>query len=169
MGPGRIQNSRPGNIVLRRFRDTDAAATHHVFYDSVHLGTTEFYTPRDRAAWAACDAPPEGWAARMSSQVTHVAETSGRIVGFMSLTKTGHLDMAFVLPKVMGTGVADRLYAAQENAARDLKLPRLTTDASHLARSFFLKHGWTVLAAQKARTNGHDIENFAMEKVLTVT
>lgn len=104
----------------------------------------------------------------MSEQITHVAETEGRIVGFMSLTKAGRLDMAFVLPKMMGTGVSDRLYAAQEQAARDLKLTRLTTDASHLARSFFLKHGWTVLAAQKARTNGHDLENFSMEKNLSV-
>lgn len=166
MGPRRIQNTRPGHLILRRFRPADRTATYRVFYDAVHLGTGEHYSPRDRAAWAACEQAPDNWTARLSGQITHVIESEGRIGGFMSLTRAGHLDMAFVLPHLMGTGVADRLYAAQESAARDLGLERITTEASHLARSFFLRHGWTELGAQKARSNGHDIENFAMEKHL---
>lgn len=167
MGSGRLENSRPRQLTLRRFRKTDALATFNVFYDAVHHGTGAHYSDRDRAAWAASDQPSDGWADRMNTQITHVAETEGRIIGFMSLRDDGYLDMAFVLPHVMGTGVSDRLYEAQESAALSLKLTTLTTDASHLARPFFLRHGWTVLASQTSRTNGHDIENFAMQKLLS--
>ena len=176
MGSGRLQNTRPGHLKLRRFRPADATPTYNVFYDAVHKGTQAHYTDRDRAAWAASATAPGNWGARMGGQITHVAETEGRIVGFMSLRpgaddengaeRAGHLDMAFVLPRVMGTGVAAELYTAQESAARELGITRLSTDASHLAKPFFLRQGWEVLRAQKARSNGHDIENFAMEKQL---
>ena len=43
-------------------------------------------------------------------------------------------------------------------------MDRLTTEASHLARRFLLKQGWTELAAQEVEIGGVRLVNFRMTK-----
>ncbi|NNK77410.1 MAG: GNAT family N-acetyltransferase [Litoreibacter sp.] len=152
---------------LRRFCDRDAKATYDIFFTSVRKGTAEHYSLRQREAWAGSSVQPENWCRRLGSQHTLVAEMEGRIVGFMSLKESGFLDLAFVFPNTMGTRVSDRLYEALEEWAREQKLEKLTTNASHLARSFLARYGWEVVKAQTVMSNGREIENFQMEKLLT--
>lgn len=109
---------------------------------------------------------PDGWSARHAANIAYVAEIDGKVTGFMTLTANGYLDMAFVLPEAMGTGVANSLYAAIEARASATGLSLLTTDASHLAQPFFAKHGWKTLAAQSVSKGGQTLENFRMEKPL---
>ncbi|PTX56610.1 GNAT family acetyltransferase [Litoreibacter ponti] len=158
--------TRHVHVSLRPYRRGDGPATHRVFYDAVHRGAAAHYSPYEREAWAPVDTPPDGWDDKLLAQNCQVAEMERRIVGFMSLTETGHIDMAFVAPQVMGAGVADQLYGRLEADARASGLAELTTDASHLARRFFARHGWEVVAAQTIKANGRDIENFRMHKTL---
>ncbi len=167
MGPRRASNVSPRHLRIRQFKLADLAATYAVFFTAVRQGAAEFYSLHDREAWAGSPNPPENWVQRLSDQDTRVAEMEGRVVGFMSLMPTGHLDMAFVLPDQMGTGVAARLYKALEDAAYSAGLTKLTTDASYLAKSFFTKQGWRVLSPQTVLCNGREIKNFQMEKRLS--
>ncbi len=160
-------NMTPRHLKIRQFKLTDLAATYAVFFTAVRQGAAEFYSLHDREAWAGSPKPPDNWVARLSDQDTRVAELEGRVVGFMSLMRSGHIDMAFVLPEMMGTGVSARLYKTLEDAAYTAGLDRLTTDASFLAKSFFTKQGWEVLAPQTVLCNGRKIKNFQMEKQLS--
>ena len=95
----------------------------------------------------------------------------GKIVGFFTMGTDGHIDFAYVLPNEMGKGTAGALYEACETKARAMGLPLMTTDASHLARRFFEKHGWHATAQQVVIRTGADgesvgIENTRMEKAL---
>lgn len=166
MSPARRPNRLSGLVIVRRFRPMDSQACHRVFFDAVHGGTQEFYSDIERIAWAPHEGAPETWTNRLDRNETVVAEAEGRLIGFMSLTQGGHLDLAFVTPLAMGTGVAGRLYDALEDWAHKQSLPVLTTDASHLAKRFFGKRGWAVLCEQTALSNGHAIVNFRMEKPL---
>lgn len=162
----RRPNRLSGLVTVRDFHERDAESCHRVFYDAVHQGARDFYTEIERIAWAPHDSPSDRWAGRLADNKTMVAAAERRILGFMSLTLEGHLDLAFVTPQAMGTGIAGRLYAKLESWAIQNGLAVLTTDASHLAKRFFTRQGWDILAQQSVISNGHPIVNFRMEKRL---
>ncbi|MDJ0827010.1 MAG: GNAT family N-acetyltransferase [Rhodobacter sp.] len=126
---------------IRRYRSADAGALAEIFFRAVHEGARTKYTEEERQAWAPTRPSPEDWARRLDGLITFVAFESGSLVGFMSLRSDGYLDLAFVLPEWMGKGVADALLRCLESEARRCGIGLLTTEASHLARSFFLRHG----------------------------
>ncbi len=138
-----------------------------VFFRSVHHGAARAYSEAQRDAWAPQAPSGAGWVARLAGQSVVVAECDGRVRGFMSVDlDMGHLDFAFVERDVQGQGVSDVLYAVIENRARASGLTRLTSDASLLARPFFERMGWRVLAAQSVERRGVTLQNWRMEKRL---
>lgn len=151
---------------VRRFRTEDAASLAEVFDRAVREGTVGAYDADQRAAWAsALDAPPD-WCRRLSEEITLVAERDGQLVGFMTLGRDGFLDLAFVLPEAMGTGVAAAVHDRMLAEAEARNLSRLTTEASHLARRFFIKQGWQELGEVKVSLGGINLTSFSMEKRL---
>lgn len=152
---------------VRRFRREDAVAVHGVFVRAVSEGAAAHYSEAERLAWAPVTDLPEGWPDRLAGIATFVSEEEGRITGFMALARDGLLDLAFVLPERMGQGVAAALHARVLEEARALGLTRLRTEASHLARSFFLKHGWVEEARQQVERRGVPITSFRMSRDLS--
>ena len=129
---------------IRPYRATDRAATALVFYRAVREGTHHHYTEAQRAAWAPSPTPDLTKPNKLLDQWAWVAEEDGEITGFMSLCHDGLLDMAFVIPEVMGKGTATALYAALIARARAEGLRRLTVDASPYSHGFLRKQGWQV-------------------------
>lgn len=153
-------------VVVRNFRKADAEATALIFYDAVRRGSGAHYTDTQKRAWAPSVPDIESWLARIAPQTALVAELDDRVVGFMTLTEEGCIDLAFVAPDQMGRGVATQLYVSLCEAAAVNGLRRLWTDASHAARRFFEREGWTVVKTQTAVRNGVALTNFRMEKIL---
>ncbi|MBC55844.1 MAG: GNAT family N-acetyltransferase [Confluentimicrobium sp.] len=154
MPPYQIRPGRPG----------DGPAAHHVLHAAVHQGAAAFYSAAERAAWAPDGPPAPDWEARLLSGHTLVAEDrAGAMIGFMTLGHDGFLDFAYVAPGWMGKGVGDALYAALEPIARAAGMRVLSTEASHLARRFFHRHGWATVARQSVIRDGVAITNFRME------
>lgn len=154
-------------LVVRSFDPGDAEPLGRLFHRAVREGAAAHYDADQRAAWS--PAPPDGagWTARLAEAETVVAEQAGEIVGFMSLVVTsGYLDLAYVAPEVMGGGVADALYAVLETRARCAGPGHMTSDASELARPFFERHGWQVIARQEIVRGGVTMHNYRMEKTL---
>jgi len=147
---------------LRRARPGDGIAAWGVLHRAVHEGAAAAYTPAQRHAWAPAAAPP-GWEAGLLAGHTVLAQTRGRICGFMTLAGDGHLDYAYVLPEAMGTGLAHRLLDRLERQARADGLTLLTTEASLLARRFLLRRGWQVLARQDVIRDGIALPNYRMQ------
>jgi putative acetyltransferase len=142
--------------VLRRFRPEDAAATREVFVQAVREGCASRYTEEERRAWVPDPALSGDWGPWLDQHVTLVAEEGGRITGFMMIERDGYLNMAFVRPECMGTGLADRLYGALLEETRGMGLTRLTVLASRYAQSFFTRHGWRH-APEILDIGGHDL------------
>jgi putative acetyltransferase len=151
---------------IRPMAADDPPALYVIFFRAVHEGAAGAYNDAQRAAWAPEPAMPADWPRRLADQVTLVAEAKGRPVGFMTLGRDGHLDLAYVLPEAMGSGVAAALHDRLLAEAAALGLTRLDTAASHLARRFFARQGWTVIAEQQIGRRGQKLTNFRMEKRL---
>ncbi|MBK5933774.1 GNAT family acetyltransferase [Rhodovulum imhoffii] len=150
---------------LRPARPGDGPAAYALFHAAVHEGVAHFYTVPERTAWAPAIPPPD-WETRLLEGHGLIASRMGQMAGFMVMGADGFIDLAYVRPREMGRGVADILYAAQEAHARTLGLALLQTEASHLARRFFLRHGWRQVARQSVIRNGVTLTNFRMEKQL---
>lgn len=152
---------------IRRFRDDDAKATAQIFFDSIRLGTQDYYDEAQRHAWAPQVPETSKWLSRLKSQTVFVAESQGRVAGFMSLTAEGCIGLAYVAPDAIGQGVGKELYDAILSEAAIIGVPKLTAEASHLARAFFKRQGWSVVKSQTV-TRGDDvaIPTFSMEKIL---
>jgi len=158
--------SRYPNFNIRPYFTSDAEQTARVFHDAVHIGATRFYSEAQRQAWAPEIPKPPLWGARLANTTTMVAEKNNQILGFMSLTGAGMLDMAYVAPAAMGMGVADELYEEIVHIANSRDLVALGTEASFMARRFFLKQGWREITEQVIERNGVELTNFLMAKYL---
>lgn len=154
-------------LLIRRFQDKDLAATAQIFFDAIHIGARHHYDDAQRQAWAPTVPEPSRWHHRLTSQTTLVAEQEDQIVGFMTLSREGCIDLAFVTPNRMGSGITSNLYEAILVEATEHGLTKLWTEASHLARSFFLRQGWHVIKPQTVTRNGVTLTNFVMRKDLT--
>ena len=154
------------NKCVRRFRDEDAKATAQLFFDSVRLGTQSYYDEAQRNAWAPQVPETAEWLDRLKSQTVLVAERNGSVVGFITLTAEGCIDLAYVAPDRIGQGIGKELYDAIVSEASRAGLPKLYAEASHLARAFFERQGWSVVRPQTILRGGVSIANFVMEKKL---
>ena len=110
-------------LSLRPYRPEDRAAAVYIFFRAVREGAAAFYDEAQRAAWAPSSEPDWTRADKLLDQWCWIAEREGRPVGFMSLDRTGYLDMAFVLPEEMGKvvepiqGVTKQIIDVQQSLA----------------------------------------------------
>jgi putative acetyltransferase len=141
-------------ISIRPYRTSDRAACRQVFQRAVREGAAGFYDAAQREAWAPEVPPdPDHRLDKLHHQLTWVAEVDGAITGFMSMTRSGHLDMAFVLPEVMGKGHAAALHDRMLSEARGLGLARLTVHASEYSRRFLGRRGWDLDGVEVIRAD----------------
>lgn len=150
---------------LRPYRAEDRPAMALVYYRAVREGTAAFYTEAERAAWAPSPEPPDR-PDKLLDQYCLVAEEDGRMTGFMSIDKRGELDMAFVIPEVMGKGTAAALYDALWDWAATQGWPRLTVRAAEQSHRFLSRRGWQVDGRERLEDKGQVYHLYLMSKAL---
>lgn len=148
--------------MIRRFAPADAGPLADLFFDAVRIGAAPKYPAEVLAAWAPERPTAEGFGQRLAGLETFVATDEHGAAGFFSVRGDGYLDLAFVRPDCRGTGVADALHAAVLSWAKGQGLGQLHVEASRMARPFFLRMGWQMVAAQHVERLGQQIENFRM-------
>ena len=121
-------------VCVRSYETSDAPGLAKLFSESVTNGTGEHYSDEERKAWASAISSADKWSSRLASMTTLVAEDSKGLAGFMTLEADGHIDLAYVRSDLIGKGVAAKLYKNIEAIARERKVDRLYSEASHLAR-----------------------------------
>lgn len=162
-----MDQARAAAVTVRAYRSEDAAATLAVFVDAITQTAAADYSPEQVAAWAR---PGErsvpAWDERMRARNSVVACVGEEVAGFSDVSEAGYVDMMFVAPGHARRGVASALLTHLEAHARGHGIPRLHADVSITARPFFERHGFAVLAEQHPITQGVEMTNFRMEKVL---
>lgn len=133
--------------LIRPYRPQDRAAAKRVYFRAIREGTVAVLNEAQREAWAPDDHPDFATPDKLLDQWCWIAEEDGVATGFMSLCPDGLLDMAFVIPEVMGKGTAAALYDALLARARREHLPKLTVVASEFSRQFLLRRSWQIDSA----------------------
>lgn len=154
-------------ITLRRLTPTDGPQAGEVFFDAVQRGTTEFYTQEQRSAWAGTTLNRQAWQTRLSGCDGFAAIHTDQLVGFMTIDKTGYIDLAFVRADYLGQGIGTRLFHAVETTAQATKIDQLSTHASLKAQPFFAARGFATQQQQEVIVNNVAMTNFVMIKNIT--
>lgn len=156
------------DVTIRAYEPADAAGVADVFYRSVRQVALSDYTADQVEAWAPGPVDPERERLRSGDGrlVLVAVDRRGHVVAFIDLEPDGHIDRLFCAPEAAGRGIASRLYAAIEAAARARHIGRLYTEASELARRFFERQGFAVLERKDLVLRGVPIHNYRMAKSL---
>jgi putative acetyltransferase len=117
------------------------------------------------ADWAPQPPDMNSWAARLASVETLVAETHGKLAGFISYELNGHIDLLYTSPVYCRVGVASALLR-QEAAIRGRGVSELSTEAGLIARPCFERFGFEVTDEQRVQRQGVTFLRYAMRKSL---
>ena len=153
-------------VTLRPIAQRDLEAVSRLIFDAVHHGTTVMYTAEQRAAWMPSVRRGGIWYRRLMQGDGWVAVKRGDIVGVITMTDCGYIDLVFVAPSMTGHGVGGMLIKHIISSARMRGLICLITDASLIAAPLFARHGWRILRRQRVRRNGTHLLNVRMGLLL---
>lgn len=132
----------------RDYRPEDAPALAALYREAILETGRAAYSEAQCAAWAAAADDQPAWASRLQDDWVRVAEdATGRLAGFGAIRLPGRIDLLFVAPHAGRQGVAallldDLLALAAAMGAREIDV-----EASELARPFFERHGFRLLAS----------------------
>ena len=149
---------------IRPYRPGDAAAVSALYFESVHgLGAVR-YTPEQVRVWAPrVPDPGETDTRARDGRLTLVAEDEqGRVAGFGDINEAGHIDRLYRRPGAERAGVGAALLAALMDHPIARAAPRLTVEASEMARGLFERRGFKVMARRDFERDGVMIHNYAM-------
>lgn len=124
------------------------------------------YSEDQLRVWSASVKNIQRWTEMLSEQYALVAERHKTIVGFASLAHKGYVDFIYVHKDFQRQGIAERLYADIEKAARRRQAVELHSDVSKTARPFFERMGFRAIKEQTLTIEGIEISNYLMIKVL---
>lgn len=155
-------------VTIRPYDQRDADDLADVFFRSVRQAALSDYTVAQVKAWLPERPAPVLMHHRASDgrMVLVAVNERNRVVGYIDLEASGHIDHLFCAPEAVGHGVASQLYDATEAAAHQQGINRLFVEASEPARRLFERRGFAVLERQELIRHGVAIHNYRMEKVL---
>ncbi len=153
------------SVDVRHALPEEFFALAQVMYDAVRLGDSA-YTEEQRSAWVPEVRRDTAWSQRLHSQTVFVAEREQLIIGFITITQQGYVDLAFVRPEYQRTGVLRCLYEVLETHARASGLGQLTVHASLMARFAFESFGFQIVREETVTVSNVQLSRFEMQKVL---
>jgi len=154
-------------VTVRRFHSYDAPAVARVFREAVLITGAAAYTPEQLRVWAQAADDEAALAQRLARGTTLVAEDNdGIVAAFGQREPAGHIAYLYCAPRFGRQGVASRLLRHLEATAVANAVPQLTTEASHVARPFFTRHGFTEVRSERVTRDGVELARFHMTKAL---
>lgn len=154
------------NISIRKYQIQDLSPLVRLFTESVHELTATAYDETQRYAWASRTPNLDTWQHRLESLETLVAEEADQLAGFISYELTGQIDLIYTAPNYARKGVASALLRKAEEHLRTLGVKELLTEASVVARPFFLRHGFEVEQEYQTTVRGAHFLRYNMRKAL---
>ncbi len=151
-------------IAIRHAQNRDFQELAKITYAAVHGGYT-LYTAEQRSAWMPDIPNLEVWGNRLSSQIVLLAERD-QILGYLSMTQQGYIDLAFVAPGFQGQGVFGLIYTEIEAIAMRHGLTYLSVNASLMAQRAFSKVGYLTENEEIVELRGQKLRRFKMGKRL---
>lgn len=155
-------------ITVRQATLADVDSITQLFYETITTVNQAHYDPDQVAAWRAGHADKDRWLLRVQEQYFLVAENGDKLIGFISITQEGYLDLLFIHKDYQRQGVATHLLKAIETFAIGSLIDIIYSDVSITAQPFFKRHHFTTDFEQVVEVRGVEMKNYRMLKRMTV-
>lgn len=162
-----MQKSSP-SIHIRSATLQDKERLQNLYRRTIDATCRNDYDTDQREAWKRGTENCVRWEQALLDQYFLVAEIDGEIAGFASLAGADYIDFMYTHRDHLRKGVAYLLFANLEARARDRGAQMLTADVSKTARPFFEKQGFTAVQENWQLIRGVWINNFKMQKPLSL-
>lgn len=149
---------------LRPFQEADTGALVRIYRDTVRRLGPGFYTSSQVEAWALYPVDIDDFAHRLSRGHTLVAEEDGRIQAFAQLDPLDFISFVYTSADIARRGVGTLLCDTLEDYAFARGVTTIRTEASRIARAFFLKRGYCLETLLYLTHFGVDFEWYCMAK-----
>jgi putative acetyltransferase len=153
-------------LVVRPALESDFGALGRVFHGAVHQIAKRDYTEEQMRAWSPGELGAEHWRRRTVKLEVRVAALESVVAGFIGFSRSGYIDLLFVLPEFARRGVARALLLNAESLLGQLGVESAWTEASLTARGFFQAMGYRAAREQTVCCGGVELRNCRMEKSL---
>ncbi len=153
-------------IALRPYQPTDLEAAIAIYRDAALVTGAQAYNADQVAVWADFASDRAAFQTRLSQGTTLVALIDAEPAAFAQLHPQHHLALLYTSSRYGRCGCATQLYRALEAIAREQSVTQLDTEASHIARPFFLKMGFQVRVQERVERQGQTFERFQMVKAI---
>ena len=145
------QNTAPARILPLREQHIPALLA--LFEQSVRRLGPEHYSPEQVEQWAQGARHP-GLASQLREHHGWVMEQEGMPLGFVTLSDDGHLSLLYVSADHPRQGLGGLLLEQALQAASQLGLHSLTTEASTFSLALFLRHGFEQAGLETVERGG---------------
>lgn len=152
---------------IRRYRETDLHQAVKVFKDSIIEIGPEKYNSIQLEAWSSYPDDINEFNLILDEGVTYVAEAEDKIVSFGTLNPADHVEFLYTLKKYSKMGIASSIYHMLESHARLNGIHKIHTEASKIARPFFIKAGFEIVEKVIVIRNNIEFERYRMSKELS--
>lgn len=153
-------------IQLRRLVRGDLKEIAAVYRNAVMALGPPAYAEDQTVVWASYPEDSDAFYGRLSRGITLVADFCGKPIAFGQLEPDDHIAFLYSSPEFARRGIATRIHAALESAARAAGTSILRTEASRISRPFFERRGYEIVASECVERKGVAIERFRMRKLL---
>lgn len=152
-------------MLIKPYSEVHAKEITELFHQSVHAIDSSVYSEEQKEAWAPTPPNYEHWKKRLNIKKPYLAFKNEKLVGFIELELSGHIDCAYVHPDFQNQGVGAKLFNFIFEKAKQLKLSPLFVDASIVAKPFFEKRGFNVIQKNEVRRGRVILINYSMELI----
>ncbi|GAA4112859.1 GNAT family N-acetyltransferase [Aquimarina addita] len=135
----------------------DLPLMQRLFYQTVTMYGAKLFTKDEVKMYSKLAINTKYWEQKFLYDLVYNAKLNGEVIGSFSLTKEGFIEYIFVHQNYQGKGIANSLYKALENAAKESGLVRLTTRVNSSTGTFFKKNGFEVVKEIKKVAGGEEV------------
>lgn len=147
---------------IRPYRADDLPELVELFTMAVHMLGRTHYDDAQLEAWAPTPPDLDEWESRFSALHTLVMEEADCPLGFVSWRDDGYISHVFVRPDAARRGIASQLLSAAEANLADAG--ELHVHASLIAKPFFERQGYRVIAEEIAARSDIELRRYEMRK-----
>ncbi|EAT12503.1 GNAT family N-acetyltransferase [Bermanella marisrubri] len=133
-------------VTIQPYTEDSSREIAELFYVAVHSINPEAYSDQQKHAWAPKPIDYKFWQQRLNIKRPYLAFIDHQLSGFIELESDGHIDCLYTHPRFQGQGVASLLFDHIFSIAKASNMARLYVEASMLAKPFFEKRGFQLIA-----------------------
>ncbi|MBQ2889837.1 MAG: GNAT family N-acetyltransferase [Clostridia bacterium] len=153
-------------MYIRRLLDDEYEDVVKLITDTVHIVCKNDYTEEELNAWAPENFNIRKFRENLSPCLNLAAFEKGKLVGFLSMERSGYINRLYTHFKYQHRGIATALYKEAEHWAAEHGILELSLDSSKTAEGFYIKMGFKKSGISIVKHGSVVFRNTVMKKSL---